>query len=285
MGKKILIIIMCFLVVGCGVKNSRLVEIADKFNNCKSVKSYKEYGYDIKASVKKDTLIISSKVNNKKTSVSFNLNGNILSNEKLSVGDLVSALILVDNIGQIHGYKDGELSENLNAFPDEIKNYTVENEGFEFKDNGDTVSLKVDITKKIPLIDMSNLYLDTNTFDMIKEFINEKTTGNQNGALAKLAYDVQLTDEYNYIYIGERDELTQSAYKSILSALEVMYGEEISKKFETLYPNFIDGKTTVDAFTIETNYVKEDAEESVFKDKKIVLVTIDNSIINIDQKR
>lgn len=278
-GTTFLIIIVCFMVVGCGKQNSDLLEIAKIINNSETVKTYKEYGNDIKATVDNNTLIISSKYDDNKTTVKFDLVDNILSNEKLSFDDLMSAILVIDSVGQLHGYKDGELSEIVNAFPDDIKNYTTENEGLEFKNNGDTSLLKIDISKKIPLVDMSSLYLKPEDFDTVKDLVNEKSVGNQTGAIAKLAYDVQITDEYNYIYIGERDELTKSSYKSILSALEVMYGPEVSSNFESLYPEFKNDKTTVDAFTIETNYEKDDADESIFKDKKIVLVTIDNSII------
>ena len=69
------------------------------------------------------------------------------------------------------------------------------------------------------------------------------------------------------------------AYKSILSALEVVYGSETANNFKSLYPNFKDGKTTVSEFTINTNYKMKDQDNSLFKDMQVVLVTINKSAI------
>jgi len=279
----LLVVIACFALVGCSKKTETgditLDTIVKKFNTSSTVKKYKEYNYVIKAAKKNKKLVITTKTEDDKYSVSFNLDGTILSNDKITTDDLMATVILVDCIGQLHGYKDGELSENMNAFPDDFNEYTVENEGYELKENGDTYSMKIDFSKKIPLIDLSNLYLKPEDFDMIQELVEDNEPGNQTGKIAKLAYDVQISDEYNHIYIGERDELTDSAYKSILSALEVMYGTKIVDKFKSVYPSFVSKKTTVDGFTIETNY-KMDEDESLFEDTKVVLVTIDNSIIN-----
>ena len=272
--------IMCFAITGCGkLKIITLDEIVEKFNNSETVKQYKEYGFEMKASAKDNKLTITSIMGEEDSSVSYNLNDNILSNENLADEDLMSAIVLIDSIGQMRGYKDGELAENMNAFADEIKKYTLDKEGFELKTNEESNSIKIDLSKKIPLIDLKDFYLKPDTFDMIKEFVEEKTTGNQSGKLAKLAYDVSLGVDESNIYIGEKDKLTDSSYKSILSALEVMYGTETVNKFKEAYPSFKDGKTTVEGFTIETNYEIEDQEESMFKDMKVVLVTINNEVI------
>ena len=274
----ILALVLCFVLIGCGKKDeSELDKIAKIFNNSATAKTYKEYGYEINAKVKGNKLVITNKTENGESSVSYELVGNILSNDTLKEEDLITTAILIDSVGQLQGYKDGELAENLNAFPDEIGKYTIDKEGFELKDNNDTVSIKIDISKKIPLKDLSNLYLKTDQFDMIKEIVEENSVGNQTGKVAKLAYNVEVSEDKNSIYIGERDKLTDSAYKSILSVLEVIYGTQVADKFKTVYPSFKDGKTTIDDFTINTNYkIKE--KDSIFKDMKVVLVTIDNNI-------
>ena len=58
-----------------------------------------------------------------------------------------------------------------------------------------------------------------------------------------------------------------------------MYGKETADKFKELYPEFKDEKTTVGAFTIETNYKIEDEENGLFKDTKVVKVTINNKTV------
>ena len=277
--KKIISLLVLFMLVffvsGCG-KKVTLNDIADKFNNSSTVKTYKEYGFDMTASVKDNVLTISSTMGEDKSSIDFKLDGKILSNEKISEEDIMATLILIDSYGQAIGYEDGQLAENLNAFSSEIKNYTLNKEGFEFISGEETSSLKIDISKKIPLIDMDKFYLSVDDFDMIKEIIEDNENGNQSGKLGNIAYNVFVSDEESTIEIGQTDKLSDSAYKSILSALEVMYGKEVSNKFTELYPKFVDEKVTTGPFTIETNYQEED-EYSMFKDTKIVLVTINNS--------
>ena len=158
--KIILILIIMISVTGCG-ENSKLNEIAKKINNCESVKNYKEYGYDIKATATKDTLTVNSKMGDTKSKVDYKLNGNILSNENLSITDLMSTLLVLNGVGQTYGYKDGELSQNINAFTEDYKKYTLDKEGLELimSDESDKVSIKIDISKKIPLIDINTFFL------------------------------------------------------------------------------------------------------------------------------
>ena len=279
MKKKILSVILIFIIIigftGCG-SNSKLVEIAKKINNCESVKSYKEYGYEIKATTKNNTLTITSKMNGTKSKVDFQINENILSNENLSTNDLMATLLVINGVGQTYGYKDGELSQNINTFSDDFKNYTLDNEGLELVISDDKVSLKIDLSKKVPLIDMNKFYLKADDLDMVSELVKGNETGNQNGKIGNIAYDIFIGDDESTIKIGQDEKLSDSAYKSIITALEVMYGEDVAKHFQELYPKFIDGKNTIEAFTIEKNYQLEDQDESVFKGTELVLITINN---------
>jgi hypothetical protein len=269
----ILLIAVC--VTACG-NNNKLTDIAKYFNESDTAKTYKEYGYDLNATVTKDTLTIESKVQDKKTTLTFKLNNNILSNDNIPNEDLLIALLVADSVGQKYGYKQGELSQNINAFPDKIREYTLDKEGFEFT-FGDTNSLKIDLSKKVPLIDINQFYLAPEYFDMIRETKKENETGTQNGKSANIAYNISLGTEKSTIEIGQDEQLGDSAYKTILSALEVMYGKQVANQFQKVYPKFLNEKTTVDAFIIDTNYKREEQESSIFKGTKEVLVTIDNS--------
>ncbi|MBR1413121.1 MAG: hypothetical protein IJ574_00425 [Bacilli bacterium] len=271
----ILLLVLVVSVTACGSKKD-LAEIAKKFNDSETVKTYKDYGYELNASATKDTLTISSKTEEKKSKVEFKLEGNILSNENLSVNDLMATLLVIDSVGQTHGYKDGELSKNINTFSDDVKKYTLDKEGIELVLNDEKVSLKIDISKKIPLINMDKFYMTADDFDMVSQIIADHENGNQNGKTGNIAYDIFIGDKESTIQIGQDKKLSDSAYKSIISALEVMYGKDVAKHFQEIYPKFVDGKTTVEAFTIETNYKVEDQDESVFKDTKVVLITINN---------
>ena len=273
----VLVVGLCF-VTGCS-NSDKLKEIVENINNSETVKDYKEYGYEIKASNTDDTLTVTTKMESESSKVEFKLNGDILSNEKLSTDDLMAALLVLNGVGQTYGYEDGVLSQNINAFTDEFKNYTLAKEGLELVINDDNASLKIDITKKIPLIDMNNVYLKADDLDMISELVKDKETGNQNGKTGNIAYDIVIGKDESTIQIGQDEKLSDSAYKSILTALEVMYGEDTAKHFEELYPNFVDGKKTVKEFTIEKDYKPEDQDNSVFKDTEVVLVTINNKML------
>jgi len=274
----VLLLAMIVGITGCG-SNNKLNEIAKNINNSDSVKNYKEFGYIINASATNDTLTVTSKIGEDSHKVEFKLKDNVLSNENLSSDDLLSALFVINGVGQTYGYKDGELSKNINTFTNDYKKYTLDKEGLELVINENELSLKIDITKKVPLIDMDKFYLKAEDIDMISTFIDDGETGNQTGKIGNIAYDIFVGEDESSIQIGQEEKLADSAYKSILTALEVMYGEDISKHFQELYPEFVDGKNTVEAFTIETNYKVENPEESIFKDTKVVLVTIDNNNI------
>lgn len=273
----LLLLVLTFGVIACG-KTVTLDNIVKKFNDSETVKAYKNYGYELSASTTKDVLTISSTVGEDKSTVEFKLEGNVLSNENLSNEDLMLALILIDSVGQTYGYKDGELAQNMNAFSDKIKKYTLDKEGFELVIGDEDASIKIDISKKIPLISMDKFYLTTDDFDIISQIIADNENGNQSGKNGNIAYDVFVGDAESTIQIGQTEKLSDSAYKSIISALKVMYGENVANHFQEVYPKFIEGKTTIERFTIETDYKIEDQDESIFKDTKVVLVTINNNL-------
>ena len=260
-----------------------LEEIVEIFNNSSSVNDYEElFESEFIASTDEsnsNVLSITIKTENGSSKISFEKEGNILSNTHLDDENLVSAFLLADSIGQANGYKDGELINNFNMFVDEVYNYTVENEGFEVKEDEGNYSVKMDITKKVPLIDASEYYLKPEEFDYIKDIIDERTTGNQTGRNSKFAYNLMVNEDENQIYIGEKDEITDSTYKSILSAIEVMYGEKTVEYFESIYSELTEGYMQLDGFTIDYDTDIDLEEQPIFTGTKVVLVTIDNEYL------
>ena len=290
MKKKILLVsvllffaLVILLQTNVFATNHTLEEITKTFNDSSSVKNYGELlGYEFLATTNEENpnvISITIKTSEGTSTVNFEKEGNILSNTHLVGNNVVTAYLLADSIGQVNGYKDGELLDNFNMFANEISNYTAENEGFEVKENDSSYSAKMDITKKVPLIDSSKFYLKPDDFDMIKEFVEEGTNGNQNGRKAKFAYNIELHDEENYIYIGEEDEVTDNTYKSILSALEVMYGDKVVEYFKSIYPEISEGITQLDGFTIENDLDIDLDEHPIYTGTKVVLVTIDNKYV------
>ena len=259
-----------------------LEEIANAFNDSNLVKTYQNYGYEMNATGDEESkiLAVTLTTNENTTTVSYKLEEDILSHEKLTEDNLITAYVLADSIGKLQGYEDGELLENFSLFYDEINQYTVENEGFEIIENNGEYSVKMNRTKKVPLIDISKFYLKPDHFSAIKEIIEEGTTGNQNGRISKLVYDLIVRSDQNYIYIGEVDSLTDSAYQSILSALEVMYGNKVVEYFKSIYPGFEEGSYVLEGFTIDVDYEIDTEEHPIYSGTKVVLVTIDNEFVN-----
>ena len=261
-----------------------LEEIVEAFKNSSDVKSFRENNQECNICIDEHnpnvlSITITDSEENELSTASFELEGSILSNDHLEANDLYSVLLLVNSVGIVNGYEDRALFDTINS--EEVLNYTVENEGFEIKENGDNYSIKIDINKKIPLIeiDSSNFYLKPEDFDKIKEIIDEGECGNQNGKNSKMAYNVVVQNDENYIYMGEEDETTESTYKSILSALEVMYGDRMVEYFKSKYPDFTEGNVQYDAFSVETD-VEIDTEESpIYEGTKVVLVTINNKYV------
>jgi len=291
MKKKILSIIVFLVLVLVTVletsvfaTTNTLEKIAKTFNESSIVKSYGELlSCEYSAVVdESEPNVLSVSISREKgiSTVSYELEGSILSYEHLVDDNIFTAFFLADSIGQVNGYEDGELLNNFNMFTDEIYEYTVEDEGFEIKENGSYYSVKMDIDKKVPLIDESKFYLKPYDFDVIKQFVEEGSRGNQCGRKSKLAYDVILNEDINRIYIGEKDELTDSAYKSILSAIEVMYGDEVVEYFKTKYTEFEDGITVLDGFEVDSSVESEVEDIPMFDDMKVALVTFDNKYIN-----
>ena len=260
-----------------------LEEIAEIFNNSSSVNDYEElFESEFIASTDEsepNAISITIKTENGSSKISFEKEANILSNTHLDDENLVAAFLLAESIGQANGYNDGELINNFNMFVDEVYNYTVENEGFEVKEDEGNYSVKMDITKKVPLIDVSEYYLKPEEFDFIKNIVDEGTTGNQTGRDSKFAYNLLVGEDENQIYIGEKDEITDSTYKSILSAIEVMYGEKAVEYFESIYPELSEGYMILDGFTIDYDTDIDLEEQPIFTGTKVVLVTIDNEYL------
>lgn len=268
-----------------------LEQIVNAFNNCEIVKRWanSESGNSFLASNNDTTLTITMVMSNETTEVVYSLDGDILSTTLTqdNIAGAMASMYLIDSIGQLHGYEDGELLATLNS--EETMNYTLDNDGYEIKqfDNKD-VSIKVDITKKIPLVDFSNTYIEVSDLKNLKEYISgdgsaEKSKGNI--YFHKDGYDGEYT-----LIVAEKNELTENTYKSILSILEVMFdSEEPVSYFQNNFPNLSTSDKELQGIKVEINPQKNDWEETLLDSDdtyKFVRLTIDkNSVIdslNID---
>ena len=277
-------LLVTFFVSNVNAKEVSIGEIVEKFNSSNTVANYGQLlECDMGAAIddsEPNVLAISTICGNENSIISYKLENNILSYEHLVDSNVITAFLLADSVGQLQGYDDGVLLDNFNAFSDEIFNYTVTEEGFEINQNDSYYEVKIDINKKVPLIDINKFYLKPADFDVIKELAEDGVYGNQSGKKAKLVYDVILGEDKSYIYIGENDEITESSYKSILSALEVMYNSDVVDYFQEIYPSFEEGIMITTGFEIEVDADVDLEEHPMFDGTKVVFVTIDNAYIN-----
>ena len=260
-----------------------LEKIVTAYNNNSLLKTYAwVFNATCVASIAEDnpdTLIITVKEEEDTIVLKFKLEGDILVGEDIPKDYELESMYLADSVGYLHGYNYGDVYSTLSNFPYDVAEYTVEDEGYEILKNDTTVSIKIDTSKKIPLIDESEYYMHKEDFSRIKRLIESGESGDQTYMNRYLAYSVIVGEKENEIYMGEREELTQKSYKSILSALEVMYGVDAVEYFKDNYPELVDGITTFDGFEVYCDYeIDADKVETMFFDnKKVVFVKIDNA--------
>ena len=291
MKKRILSIIMvCVLMfstvatINVFAATHTLGEIVEKFNSSSVVANYASMlGCTYTASISEEDsniLVITTSKDGEDSTVSYVLDGSILSCDQIAESDAATVPFLADSVGQVNGYADGELLNNFNLFGDRLSEYSVENEGFELKEEGDHYSVKMDIDKKVPLFDESEFYLTPSDFDKIAEFVAEGAEGNQSGKKGRFAYDLSVNNEKNEIFIGEDGEITDGTYKSILSAIEVMYGPDVVEWFKYIYPSFEKGTVVLDGIEIYYDAELDTEEHPMYDGKKVVKVVLDNKFIN-----
>ncbi len=279
--------IILFLFCSCNTNTSSpeitLDMISEKINSCKTVLQNQEDGTVINAKSETDRIIISVASEGFDTNeVIFTLNENVLSAD-ISIIDSLPASILVDCVGQLHGYSDGETFSTLNS--EKFLNYTLEKEGIEITDIDDNLSIiKIDITKKIPLVDMSENFIDVSDIQDKKEYLTNGGTiqwGKENVMFLCRDEQEDLWDDstlFTILSVAEVEKLTSSSYKSILSVLEVMFGnKEVADYFNSQYSDFSEGDKEFDGFKVEINPVSDDWEEMTFGNKfnEFIRITID----------
>ncbi|MBR1417238.1 MAG: hypothetical protein IJ572_05415 [Bacilli bacterium] len=264
-------------------KEITLKEISEAFNDSKIIKNYSTLGYAADAYVSdEDENILLVTLKDTGSSFSYKLENNILSYDYLVDEQLITAYFLLDTIGSLHGYKNGEVFNNYALFPEKLQNLTLAKDGFEQKEDKDNgyYSVKIDITKKYPLFDEKDFYLEPDVFGNIEKLVKKKSYGSQTGVVGKLAYDVTVGKETNEIYIGEDNKLTTSAYNSVLSVLKVMYGEKVVDYFKSGYPKIkYDHGDQFDGFDITTIDELIEKDETVLAGKKVIKIEIDNKFV------
>ncbi len=266
-----------------------LEQITNQFNNSSTVKEYSIQGSIWKATQNANKLNISLTVGTETSNIEYILNGDILSgnftgNDAIT-GAIVS-LVLTDCIGQLHGYSDGALFNTLNS--EQIKNYTLEKEGLKVEQPSDgNFQIKININKKIPLADFSNVYITVEDLEAMKDNISGDGSAEKNKGniwFNKSGYNNEYT-----LLIGEKNTLTKNTYNSIISILTVMFNnDKIINYFNENYSDISVGNKQFEGFNIMIDPTDlTDFEENLlepssgYKFMKIIIdVNAVNSIVN-----
>ena len=190
---------------------------------------------------------------------------------------LLMTTALADSIGQIHGYEDGEMFLTLND--ESIVNYTVENEGFELKEvDGGTYEIKMDIDKKVPLVDFSNVYLEKKDFqDFELNLLETSEYGSYTASKGEIRYKIERYGTFD-ITIYEKGELSERAYNSIITLLELDFrSNDVVDYFKENYASVKEGSKSFEGFNIIINPEDEDNKAD---DESVIKVIIDEEKID-----
>ncbi|MDR0978528.1 MAG: hypothetical protein LBL91_01065 [Lachnospiraceae bacterium] len=298
----IMLVINLMITPVLAVNTITLQQIADKINSSDYSDLLNNSVFS--ATATENELIISTEWDDNGTpnsvEVVYNLNGTILSTvistESLNnangntenstedalkaLGELVSktvsAGIALDAIGQLHGYAQNATIHALNS--EETKNYTLANEGLEYiqgSTNSD-IQIQVDLSKKFPIPEYnSTTYIENSDLENGKDYIMD---GSYNYYKGKLLLHTKTNDTEATIIIGEKDNLTEETYKSVLSVLEVMFDKkDVADYFQSEYSSLSQGNKEFIGFKIEVNPTKDDMETTLLGSNysDFVRITID----------
>ena len=282
------ILIISFININYAA-NPTLDRLAKTFNNSSLVKEYESLGAEWNATANDNVLNITLEGNGQFSNLEYRLDGSVLSitidtnDTEVAATNAIVSIILADCVGQLHGYKEGEVTTTLNA--NEAENFTVEIEGFEAKKiASDKVIIKMDINKKIPLFDFSNTYLEVEDLNEFKEYI----AGNGFAQTFKgniIFHKTGYADEA-IVTIAEKNTLTENSYKTILSMLEVMFSSNKAQSyFRENYSSISIGNKEFTGFKIEVNPTKTTSDEfllGINDTYKFLRITIDKDAAKLN---
>ena len=273
--KKVYGLLLTLLLLGSintYAQTPTLQQIAESFNNSTEIEKYKEPSVTYNATVDENQIVISSSVGTAIAAYGFPVNGTIMSADirsgsNVSNDDIEKAIIwylLVDSVGKLHGYEYGDLLKLFNS--DDIEKYTLENQGYEMKKiSEEKYECKLDISKKIPLMDYSNTYFEVSDLEEKKELIYGD--GSFEDSKGNVWFNKSGYDGINTLLVAEKDSLTDNTYKSILSIITVMFDStDAANYFKKNYPKITSGTKEFDGIKIEVNPAKDERESNLIPD-------------------
>lgn len=279
-----LILLLSIMIPVMAVDTVSMEQVVEKYNQSETVQQALEQGSTSVATLGENQISIQTTTNEQSYTTVFQVEGNNIQitigaeegQEKALVDSMIS-MLLVDAVQQLHGVAPGAILPTLND--ERTQNYTLQEQGLSLQKGTNTVTIQFDIQKEIPLLSFEDVYITPEHLEQMKEYIAgdgsyQVRTGNVT------FYKVGDGNEAT-ITVGEEQELTNNAYRSILSGLQVMFGTtKASQYFEENYTDFSEGNKQIEGITIEIEPIKTEMEQTIFEDAKIVRLTIDKQKVN-----
>ena len=254
---KTLIVVFCLLLLtGCG-KNKKLEEIVNKFNGKGDMLAFSQYGISINASTNNKNKIVIKLTGGslKELELEYKVKDNIISatfstNKNTSFFTDLATIYLIDTICEINGYEKDEVLPSITDAL--IANYTLEDEGLIFRHNSGLIEFQMDITKKIPLIDFSKVYLELDDVEYGRtDMLNGSFTTQRGNIMAT----IETKDGVSEITIGEKDEITEISYQSLLTIIQVLFDDKKAVEYiKNNYSGIEEGDKKFGGVKIELDY-------------------------------
>jgi hypothetical protein len=270
-----LIFLMVFTLAGCGGAggsgdsgdaNEKLVALSEAFNGLDMVKQYQEYdGYTFESAVSGDTLSVSMGYGEDVTTSNFILEGDVLTLDGgMNFQNLYSAIAVATAKAVMDG-NDEKLASAALSHSSALE-MTLEDNGLYM--NPDEEVFQMDLAKEMTLMDMTDVYV---TLEDLGE--RDENATSYVGHSGLISYRVNL-NEYgdSVLMVSEPGELTERAYKSLLSLVEFAYGKEAADEFAEKYPEITEA--SFDNYTVNIDPENEDYQELYDDGDKVLELVI-----------
>ena len=270
-----LIFLMVFTLAGCGGAggsgdsgdaNEKLVALSEAFNGLDMVKQYQEYdGYTFESAVSGDTLSVSMGYGEDVTTSDFILDGDVLTLDGgINFQNLYSAIAVATAKAVMDG-NDEKLASAALSHSSALE-MTLEDNGLYM--NPDEEVFQMDLAKEMTLMDMSDVYV---TLEDLGE--RDENATSYVGHSGLISYRVNLNDYGDSVLmVSEPGELTERAYKSLLSLVEFAYGKEAADEFAAKYPEITEA--SFDNYTVNIDPENEDYQELYDDGDKVLELVI-----------
>jgi len=266
-----LIVLVLIFLIGLSINTESnaatitLEQIVEKINSSKDVAKFKEDGYTIEATCTDNTITMTNTFINiegntiTNTSPTYTLTDNILTSTHLGNYDIFTFELLMNAIGQLHGYNDGSVYSVLvnrrYLYSEYFADCTLENDGFEY--DSENCIMKINIDKKTPLEAYISLILEPEDYYNMLEAGGNRII--RRGDLASNDPKVLLSNEP-----GSEN----SMYRSFMNGLEALCNrqndfepEQGLAYIKENYPELIVGTTKLYGISIYYGSVGEFCDE------------------------